>query len=66
MSISIEKAAPCDAALILEYLKQVGGETDNLTFGSEGLPFSVESEMEFICIGIKINHLLCRCVHGQL
>jgi len=48
MSISIEKAAPCDAALILEYLKQVGGETDNLTFGSEGLPFSVESEMEFI------------------
>ena len=48
MSIIIEKASPTDAALILEYLKQVGGETDNLTFGAEGLPFSVESEAEFI------------------
>ena len=48
MSINIEKAASRDAALILEYLKQVGGETDNLTFGSEGLPFSVETEAEFI------------------
>ena len=48
MAISIEKAVPSDAALILEYLKQVGGETDNLTFGKEGLPFSVESEAEFI------------------
>ena len=48
MAISIEKAVPSDAALILDYLKQVGGETDNLTFGAEGLPFSVESEAEFI------------------
>lgn len=48
MAISIEKAVPSDAALILEHLKQVGGETDNLTFGAEGLPFSVESEAEFI------------------
>ena len=48
MNIIIGKAKPCDAGLILEYLKQVGGETDNLTFGAEGLPFSVESEAEFI------------------
>ena len=48
MDIRIEKAAPGDAAMLLEYLKQVGGETDNLTFGAEGLPFSVESEAEFI------------------
>ena len=48
MGIRIEKAAPCDAAMLLEYLKQVGGETDNLTFGSEGMPFSVEAEAEFI------------------
>ena len=34
--------------MLLEYLKQVGGETNNLTFGSEGLPFSVEAEAEFI------------------
>ena len=48
MGIRIEKAAPCDAAKLLEYLKQVGGETDNLTFGPEGMPFSVEAEAEFI------------------
>ena len=48
MNIGIKKAAPSDAAMILEYLKQVGGETDNLTFGSEGVPFSVEAEAEFI------------------
>ena len=34
--------------MLLEYLKQVGGETDNLTFGSEGIPFSVEAEAGFI------------------
>lgn len=48
MGIRIEKAAPCDAAMLLEYLKQVGGETDNLTFGPEGMPFSIEAEAEFI------------------
>ena len=48
MSIIIAKAFPADAASILEYLKQVGGETDNLTFGPEGMPFSVEAEAEFI------------------
>ena len=48
MDVSIKKAAPSDAAMLLEYLKQVGGETDNLTFGSEGMPFSVEAEAEFI------------------
>ena len=48
MSIIIAKAFPADAASILEYLKQVGGETDNLTFGSEGVPFSVEAEETFL------------------
>ena len=48
MSIRIEKAMPSDAAKLLKYLKQVGGETDNLTFGPEGMPFSVEAEAEFI------------------
>ena len=48
MGIRIEKATPSDAGMLLEYLKQVGGETDNLTFGPEGMPFSVEAEAEFI------------------
>jgi RimJ/RimL family protein N-acetyltransferase len=37
-----------DAAMMLEYLKIVGGETDNLTFGKEGHPFSVEEEETFL------------------
>ena len=44
----IEKATSLDAALILKYLKQVGGETDNLTFGPEGMPFTVAEEASFI------------------
>lgn len=48
MEIKIEKAAPADAAMLLEYFKQAGGETDNLTFGKEGLPISVEREAAFI------------------
>lgn len=37
-----------DAAAILEYLRIVGGETDNLTFGSEGHPNTIEQEERFI------------------
>lgn len=37
-----------DAKNMLEYLKQVGGESDNLTFGKEGLPFTVEQEEEYL------------------
>ena len=48
MNIKIEKASPLDAKEILTYLKQVGGETDNLTFGAEGLSLSVEAETEYI------------------
>lgn len=48
MGILIEKASPADAELILNYLKQVGSETNNLTFGSDGLPISVEAEASYI------------------
>lgn len=48
MSILIERTAPADAAALLDYLKQVGGETDNLTFGPEGLPFTVEAEADYL------------------
>ncbi len=44
MSFSIEKARPEDAAALIEYLRVVGGESDNLTFGAEGLPATVEEE----------------------
>lgn len=48
MSIIIEKASYMDAEAILEYLKQLGGETDNLTFGEEGLLITVEEEADYI------------------
>lgn len=44
----IENACPEDAAAILEYLKVVGGETDNLNMGAEGLPITVEKEEAFL------------------
>ena len=48
MAVIIEKARPSDAGALLAFLKQTGGETDNLSFGSEGLPFSVEAEAEYL------------------
>lgn len=44
MEIVYRKAAPEDAAKLLDYLKAVGGESDNLTFGANGIPFTVEQE----------------------
>lgn len=48
MSYVIQKAKPEDAAALIEYLKIIGGETDNLTFGAEGLPVTVEEERAFL------------------
>ena len=48
MAVVIEKARPSDAGAVLAFLRQVGGETDNLSFGSEGLPFTVEAEAEYL------------------
>jgi len=48
MNILITRAMPEDAKEILEYLKKIGGETDNLTFGSEGLPISEEAEKRYL------------------
>ena len=48
MKLKIEKAAPEDAAELLEYLQKIGAETDNLTCGAEGMPFTVEQEAQFI------------------
>ena len=37
-----------DAQALLSYLKQVGSESDNLTFGEEGHPNSLATEEEFL------------------
>jgi RimJ/RimL family protein N-acetyltransferase len=37
-----------DAKAMIDYLKKVGGESDNLLFGKDEFSFTVEQEMEFI------------------
>lgn len=48
MEITIEKASPAGAAALLEFLKTAGAQTDNLTFGAEGLPVSETDEAAFL------------------
>lgn len=48
MGFEIRKALGCDAEELLSLLMQIGSESDNLTFGEEGLPFTVEEEGEYI------------------
>ena len=46
--VEIRRAVPADAEKILEYCKAVGAESDNLTFGSEGVSITVEKEQEYL------------------
>lgn len=47
-TFEIVRAQAQDAAALLEYLKIVGGETDNLSFGAEGVPLSLEAEQNYL------------------
>ena len=44
----IERARAEDASALLDYLKTVGSETDNLSFGSEGVPLSIDEEAAYL------------------
>lgn len=44
--IRIRPARVEDAAAMLAYLRRIGGESDNLTFGAEGLPLTVDQEAQ--------------------
>ncbi len=46
--LTIRKATKSDALKILEYCKIIGGETDNLTFGKDGIPLKVEDEEKYL------------------
>lgn len=48
MDIQIMKATPSDAAELLEYLKVIGNESNNLTFGPDGVMMTLEEEQEFL------------------
>lgn len=40
--LEIRKATASDAEKILEYCKAIGSESDNLTFGAEGVSIPLE------------------------
>ena len=46
--VEIRKATAADAEKILAYCRQIGGETDNLTFGAEGVSFTLEEEQKYL------------------
>lgn len=48
MEITYREAGPADAGAVLEFCKIIGSESDNMTFGAEGHPFSVEQEAAFL------------------
>lgn len=47
-NIIIREATPADAAACMEHSRRVGSETDNLSFGADGFPISLEGEKEYI------------------
>ena len=46
--VEIRRAAAADAEGILECCKMIGSESDNLTFGAEGVPITLEREQEYL------------------
>ncbi len=68
MKISIEKAKPSDAKEILELTKMFGAESDNLTYGKEGINKSIESEMKYLesLENDKSNVFLLAKVDGKI
>lgn len=48
MKINIRETLPSDARQILEHIKICGSETDNLSYGEEGLPITIEEEKRIL------------------
>lgn len=46
--IEIKEGRSEDAAAVIEFTRQAGSETDNLTFGAEGLEVTAEQEEAFL------------------
>lgn len=46
--LRIDTAAPEDAGALVDYMKIIGGESDNLTFGANECRFSVQEEAAYL------------------
>ena len=66
--IIIREASAKDAEQMIEYLKIVGGETDNLTFGEAGFPVTVEQEEQYLenVHDDKTSVYLLACKNGEI
>lgn len=64
----IRKIVPDDAEAMLAYLRQVGSESDNLLFGAEGVPYTLEQERDMLAkiADAKTSTMLCGVVGGTI
>ena len=67
-TFEIVRAQAQDAAALLEYLKIIGGETDDLSFGPEGVPLTVEAEQAYLAMQAQSHeHIqLLAKVNGEI
>lgn len=47
-TVLLRKASVVDASAMIDYLNIVADETDNLTFGSQDMPITLEGEIEYL------------------
>ncbi len=68
MKINIREALPSDARQILEHIKICGSETDNLSYGEEGLPITIEEEKRILQELLNCNNeiMLVAEVNGMI
>ena len=68
MELFISEAEIEDASMIIDYLNQVGGESDNLTYGLNECYLNEFEEMEVIqdFIGQENSLLLCGFIDDEL
>lgn len=66
--IMVAKAREQDAQQLLLFLKQIGSESDNLTFGAEGLPLTLEEEEAYLAAAYDSRDclLLLAKHHGKI
>ena len=64
----IVRAQAEDAAALLAYLRIIGGETDNLSFGPEGVPLDEEAEQRYLAMQAQShdNIQLIAKVNGEI
>ena len=66
MEITYRAARPSDAAQLLSFLKAVGAESDNLSFGADGVPFSAEQEERFLeSLGSDSRSVMLLALDGE-